>query len=225
MQITFRNWWPSKKLFLKTCSIIQSPGDGSKYLLIWWGTQMVATLCFIISRLVAGPSESQLQNTWWRAEFPSLNWVVCLSHWSPLPGKRFRFCAKTGETLHLGLFLRSPCSLLPSSLLVSQPGGSSTGENDWQVSVGDGQCLCGGSRFTFGADGQACSCQNLQPLLQGRIFFSGFVLMPQALFNIFFSLQDETVDLRYIYFSVAALSGLVSFKSLLHTAFPVRTFP
>lgn len=161
---------------------------------------------------------------WWRAEFPSLNWVVCLSHWSPLPGKRFRFCAKTGETLHLGLFLTFPCGLLPYSLLVSQPGGSSTGENDWQVSVGASQGLCGGSRFTFGADRQAGSCHNLQPLLQGRFLFSGFVLMPQALFNIFFSLQDETVDLRHVYFSVAALSGLVSFKSLLFTAFPVRIF-
>lgn len=57
------------------------------------------------------------------------------------------------------------------------------------------------------------------------IIISGFALIPQALFNIFFSLQDETVDLRQVYFSVAALSGLVSFKSLLHTAFPVRTSP
>lgn len=31
--------------------------------------------------------------------------------------------------------------------------------------------------------------------------------------------KDETVDLRQIYLSVAALSGFVSFKSLLHTAF------
>ncbi|XP_068611903.1 lysophospholipid acyltransferase LPCAT4 [Brachionichthys hirsutus] len=31
--------------------------------------------------------------------------------------------------------------------------------------------------------------------------------------------KDETVDLRQIYVSVAALSGLVSFRSLLHTAF------
>ncbi|XP_074479402.1 lysophospholipid acyltransferase LPCAT4 [Sebastes fasciatus] len=31
--------------------------------------------------------------------------------------------------------------------------------------------------------------------------------------------KDETVDLRQIYFTVAALSGFVSFKSLLHTAF------
>lgn len=183
-------------------------------------------MCFIISRLVAGPSESQLQNTWWRAEFPSLNWVVCLSHWSPLLGKRFRFYAKMGETLHLGLFLRSLFSLPPYSLLVSQPGGSSTGENDWQVSVRAGKGLCGGFRFTFGADGQAGSCHDLQPLLQGRFFFpGGFVLIPQTLFNIFFSLQDETVDLRHVYFSVAALSGLVSFKSLLHIAFRVRTFP
>lgn len=39
---------------------------------------------------------------------------------------------------------------------------------------------------------------------------------------VLFSPQDETVDLRQIYLSVAALSGLVSFKSLLHTAFTVR---
>eukprot|EP00066_Takifugu_rubripes_P009454 XP_003976415.1 PREDICTED: lysophospholipid acyltransferase LPCAT4 isoform X1 [Takifugu rubripes] len=31
--------------------------------------------------------------------------------------------------------------------------------------------------------------------------------------------KDENVDLRHVYFSVAALSGFVSFKSLLHTAF------
>lgn len=36
-----------------------------------------------------------------------------------------------------------------------------------------------------------------------------------------FVIQDETVDLRQIYLSVAALSGFVSFKSLLHTAFTV----
>lgn len=36
--------------------------------------------------------------------------------------------------------------------------------------------------------------------------------------------QDETVDLRQLYFSVAALSGFVSFKSLLHTSFSVSTF-
>lgn len=40
------------------------------------------------------------------------------------------------------------------------------------------------------------------------------------LYGAFFP-QDETVDLRQIYLSVAALSGLVSFKSLLHTAFTV----
>eukprot|EP00066_Takifugu_rubripes_P026323 XP_011615589.1 PREDICTED: lysophospholipid acyltransferase LPCAT4 isoform X2 [Takifugu rubripes] len=37
--------------------------------------------------------------------------------------------------------------------------------------------------------------------------------------------KDENVDLRHVYFSVAALSGFVSFKSLLHTAFTVRLFP
>lgn len=35
--------------------------------------------------------------------------------------------------------------------------------------------------------------------------------------------QDETVDIRQFYLSVAALSGFVSFKSLLHTAFTVST--
>lgn len=124
-----------------------------------------------ISRVFAGPSESQLQNTWWRADFPFLNWVVCLSHRSPLPGKRFCFCARTGETLHLGLFLGSPCPLPTCSLPVSQPGGNSTGENDWPVSVGVGQGLCGGSPSTFGADRQTGRCHNLQPLLQGKIFY------------------------------------------------------
>lgn len=34
MQITFRSWWPGKeKLFLETCSIVQLPGDDSKYVL------------------------------------------------------------------------------------------------------------------------------------------------------------------------------------------------
>lgn len=33
--------------------------------------------------------------------------------------------------------------------------------------------------------------------------------------------QDDIVDLRQVYLSVAALSGFVSFKSLLHTAFTV----
>lgn len=33
--------------------------------------------------------------------------------------------------------------------------------------------------------------------------------------------QDETVDLRQIYVSVAAVLGFVSFKSLLHTAVAV----
>ena len=55
-----------------------------------------------------------------------------------------------------------------------------------------------------------------------EIIFSGFMLLSQASFKIFFSLQDKTVDLRHIYFSVAALSGLVRFKSLLHIAFPVK---
>lgn len=36
-----------------------------------------------------------------------------------------------------------------------------------------------------------------------------------------FVCQDENVDLRQMYLSVAALSGFVSFKSLLHTAFTV----
>lgn len=37
-------------------------------------------------------------------------------------------------------------------------------------------------------------------------------------------LQDESVDLRNIYLSVAALSGSVSFKPLLHCAFNVSPF-
>lgn len=40
-------------------------------------------------------------------------------------------------------------------------------------------------------------------------------------FFLLFFFQDEIVDLRQIYLSVAALSGFVSFKSLLHTAFTV----
>ena len=38
---------------------------------------------------------------------------------------------------------------------------------------------------------------------------------------LFVSFQDEIVDLRQICLSVAALSGLFSFKSVLHTAFTV----
>lgn len=41
-------------------------------------------------------------------------------------------------------------------------------------------------------------------------------------FFVFLS-QDESVDFRQFYLSVAVLSGFVSFKSLLHTAFDVST--
>lgn len=38
------------------------------------------------------------------------------------------------------------------------------------------------------------------------------------------SVQDESVDLRHVYLSVAALCGSADFKSLLHYAFNVSPF-
>lgn len=113
MQTMFRNWWPGKKLFLGMCSSRRTPVDGSKCLLIGWGTRTLL-IWFVMSCLVSGPLESQLQIMWWRAGFPSINWVVCLSRWIHLPGKLSRCCAKIGEGLYFGLFLSSTCSL-PSS--------------------------------------------------------------------------------------------------------------
>lgn len=59
----------------------------------------------------------------------------------------------------------------------------------------------------------------------GFSFFPVNLCSCHKLYFTFSSLQDENVDLRHICFSVAALSGFVSFKSLLHTAFTVRLFP
>lgn len=59
----------------------------------------------------------------------------------------------------------------------------------------------------------------------GFSFFPVNLCSCHKLYITFSSLQDGNVDLRHIYFSVAALAGFVSFKSLLHTAFTVRLFP
>lgn len=60
--------------------------------ILWSDASCKALFC-----CASGPSESQLQTMWWKAEFLSVNWVVCLSHWIHLPGKRSRCCTKTGK--------------------------------------------------------------------------------------------------------------------------------
>lgn len=64
----------------------------------------------------SGPSESQLQTMWWKADFLSVNWVVCLSHWIHLPGKHSRCCTEMGKRkyvfmLNSWLFLLLLCAL------------------------------------------------------------------------------------------------------------------
>lgn len=60
--------------------------------ILWSDASYNALFC-----CASGPSESQLQTMWWRAEFLSVNWVVCLSHWIHPPGKRSCCCTKTGK--------------------------------------------------------------------------------------------------------------------------------
>lgn len=50
----------------------------------------------------------------------------------------------------------------------------------------------------------------------GHEFGENQPVLMESLFS-----QDEVVDVRQTYFSIAVLSGFVSFKSLLHTAFNV----
>lgn len=82
---------------------------------------------------------------------------------------------KNGCVYIWACFSAPPAPSLPHGPLLIQPGsswgGSSTQENDWQVSVGVCQGLHGGSRLYSRADGQTGSCHNLQTLLSGRIFF------------------------------------------------------
>lgn len=141
--------------------------------ILWSDASCKALFC-----CASGPSESQLQTMWWKAEFLSVNWVVCLSHWIHLPGKHSRCCTKTGKrrsvfTLNSWLFFYS--SLFPHHLRLPQSGstwsGSSAGQNDWQVSVrssGVSPGQCWGSCLCSGADGQTGSRHYLWPLLQGR---------------------------------------------------------
>ncbi|KAF1380805.1 hypothetical protein PFLUV_G00167800 [Perca fluviatilis] len=67
-------------------------------------------------------------------------------------------------------------------------------------------------RCQSGAQGSKASAEELASIL-------GLTDRPTALTICGLFSKDETVDLRQIYLTVAALSGSVSFKSLLHTGF------